>query len=150
TSFPPRECGIASYSSDLINALSDKFDGSFDLIVCPLESNEERHTYDQTPKYTLDVSDRESFLKTAFQINANPDIKIVLLQHEFGFFVDRESELLAFLAELEKQVVICMHTVLPNPDHKLRGQVKEIIDAATSIIVMTGISADILVQDYGI
>src|SRR5690606_1507322 len=55
-----------------------------------------------------------------------------------------------FLTKLEKDVVICLHTVLPNPDNKLRGHVKEIINTARSIIVMTAISAEILVNDYGI
>ena len=35
TSFPPRECGIATYSQDLLNALANKFD-NFKLSVCAL------------------------------------------------------------------------------------------------------------------
>lgn len=150
TSFPPRECGIASYSQDLVKALKDKFKRSFDIMICPLESNEEQHIYDPSPKYALNVSDYNSFIETALQINKNQNIKIVLLQHEFGFFNERESELKTFLTMLQKEVVVCFHTVLPNPDIKLKKHVTDIIDVAKSILVMTGISSDILVSQYGI
>jgi hypothetical protein len=53
TSYPPRECGIATYSQDLIKALENKFKGSFKIIICPLESKNEVHQYDQEIKYRL-------------------------------------------------------------------------------------------------
>ena len=43
TSFPPRECGIATYSQDLIKALKNKFNHSFKISICPLESDSEKH-----------------------------------------------------------------------------------------------------------
>ena len=51
TSFPPRECGIATYSQDLIRALENKFKGSFKISICPLESENEVHQYDLEIKY---------------------------------------------------------------------------------------------------
>ena len=43
SSYPPRECGIANYSQDLVNALNDKFENSFKVNVCPIESDVEQH-----------------------------------------------------------------------------------------------------------
>ncbi len=40
TSYPPRECGIATYSQDLLKALNNKFSNTFSLKVCALESGE--------------------------------------------------------------------------------------------------------------
>ena len=34
TSYPPRECGIATYSQDLIESLKNKFSNSLSIKVC--------------------------------------------------------------------------------------------------------------------
>jgi hypothetical protein len=44
TSFPPRECGIATYSQDLIHALNLQFEDSFITSICALESANEKHS----------------------------------------------------------------------------------------------------------
>src|SRR5436190_12196953 len=45
TSYPSRECGIATYSHDLVKALNSKFDQSFTISICALESENEKYTY---------------------------------------------------------------------------------------------------------
>lgn len=45
TSFPPRECGIATYSQDLVDALNNQFENSFTCTICALESETEQHIY---------------------------------------------------------------------------------------------------------
>jgi hypothetical protein len=45
TTYPPRQCGIATYSEDLIKALNDHYVDSFSIKVCALENDNERHTY---------------------------------------------------------------------------------------------------------
>jgi hypothetical protein len=92
TSFPPRECGIATYSQDLITALKNQFENSFTCSICALESESEQHNYKQQPKYILNTDNRNSFVKTAFLINKDEHIKLVVMQHEFGFFAKKEKE----------------------------------------------------------
>ena len=60
TSFPPRECGIATYSQDLITALNNQFHQSFNCSICALESNTEKHEYKHQPKYILNTEKRLS------------------------------------------------------------------------------------------
>ena len=43
TTYPPRECGIATFSEDLIRAIETKFGESFSVKVCALESSSEQH-----------------------------------------------------------------------------------------------------------
>jgi len=38
TSYPNRECGIATFSQDLINAIKNKFGSTYSLKVCALEA----------------------------------------------------------------------------------------------------------------
>ena len=69
TSYPPRVCGIATYSQDLIKALNNKFSNSLSIKVCALESGEMDYKYSDDVKYTLKTSDSASYGKLAMKIN---------------------------------------------------------------------------------
>jgi glycosyltransferase involved in cell wall biosynthesis len=150
TSFPPRECGIATYSQDLISAINNKFSNSLTIKVCALESNGTTYPYPDEVEYILKTSVAKDYEKLTTKINLNSDIKIVLIQHEFGFFQKQEKPFLRLLNEVTKPVVIVFHTVLPHPVEQLKIKVQSIASACESIIVMTQTSVDILTRDYGI
>ena len=150
TSYPPRECGIATYSQDLITALNKKFSNSFNIGICALESEDEKHDYTSEIEYILNVDNPGSFASLAKNINDDPDIRIVMIQHEFGFFEKKKDEFVQFLSDLTKSVVIVFHTVLPHPNESLKENVQEISGLVESIVVMTNSSAGILTSDYRI
>ena len=150
TSFPPRECGIATYSQDLITALDNKFSNSLSIKVCALESGEANYPYPPEVKYILNTSIAADYKKLATTINKDYHIKIVVIEHEFGFYIEQEHAFIQLLYELSKPVVIVFHTVLPHPDEKLKSKVKSIAIICESIIVMTHNSAQILMDDYGV
>ncbi len=150
TSYPPRECGIATYSQDLIKALKNKFNRSFKISICPLESENENHTYTDEIKYVLNTTHSTAFKSLAKNINENNDIRMVMIQHEFGFFDKKEADFNKFLDSLIKPIVIVFHTVLPNPSESLKLKVEQIAAISESIIVMTNSSAQVLIIDYGI
>lgn len=150
TSYPPRECGIATYSQDLIKSVNNKFSKSFSIKVCALETGDTSYKYPEEVKYVLNTSLAESFEKLAISINNDNAIKMVLIQHEFGFYHKQGNAFLKFLFELSKPIAIVFHTVLPNPDEKLKAKVKAIATICESIIVMTNRSAEILKSDYSL
>jgi len=151
TSFPPRECGIATYSQDLIHSIEKKFGHSFSIKVCALESPEEKFTYDDKVSYTLDTSVQSEYPLLADKINQNEKIKIIVVQHEFGFYqLNSGNDFLQFLHQLTKSVIIVFHTVLPRPDEAFKTMVRNLADVCKSVIVMTNTSKGILEQDYDI
>lgn len=151
SSYPPRECGIATYSQDLLNAIKEKFENSFSLKVCALENKDSKYTYPEEVKYILNTTDYLQYTKMAEKINADEKIKLVFIQHEFGLFEGAYGEnILYFLHSLNKPIVIAFHTVLPNPDHKRKQIVKAIAAISKSIVVMTNNSNDILQNDYDV
>lgn len=150
TSYPPRECGIATYSQDLMKALNNKFDHTFDLKICPIESENERHIYLDEVKYVLNIDSPKSFVQLAESINEDPEIKLVMIQHEFGLFIEKDGDFIQFLNIILKPVCLVFHTVLPNPDIHLKSNVRQIFEVCESIIVMTHTSEEILINDYGL
>jgi len=148
TSYPPRECGIATYSQDLIKSLNNKFSNSFSIKVCALESGDTDYSYPEEVKYILKTSLAAEYEKLASDINNDKLVEIVLIQHEFGFYEKQEQAFLQFISKLSKPVVLVFHTVLPKPDEVFKSKVKSIASVCISIIVMTNTSAEILTRDY--
>lgn len=149
SSYFPKECGIAVYSKNLLQALSEKFDNSFSFKVCALEREETSRKYPDEVKFILNTSNAEQQIQIAERINKDENIKIVFIQHEFSLFEGKHGEnILYFLYSLMKPIIITFHTVLPNPDHKRKQIVKGIAAAANNILVMTNHSVDILIKDY--
>lgn len=151
SSYPPRECGIATYSQDLIKAMNNKFSNSFNIKVCALEYGSSELKYPDEVKYTLDTTSHVlNYMKLVQKINDDTRIHVVVIEHEFGLFNGHESSFLQLLYEVSKPVVVVFHTVLPNPDEQLKNKVKNIVAACQSIVVMTTASSDILIKEYGI
>lgn len=150
TTYPPRECGIATYSQDLIKAFNNKFSQSFHIGICALESNSEHQIYEDDIKFILNTDQAEAYLALAKKINNNTDIQIVLIQHEFGFFKKNETAFKQLLKTINKPIIIVFHTVLPNPNDALKLDIQEMAAISKSIIVMTNGSAKILNTVYDI
>ena len=150
TTYPPRECGIATYSQDLIVALTNKFNDSFRISVCALESDTEHHSYPENVKYTLNTDDASDFDYIADCINNDAGVRIVLIQHEFGLFRNNEPKFREFLGAITKPVMVVFHTILPNPGEMFRMRVTQIAEVAQCVIVMTNSSAQILANEYEI
>ena len=149
SSYPPRECGIATYSQDLLSALNQQFDGSFELQVCALESSFTDHQYPREVTHTLKADIPAEYTALADKINADKRINLVLIQHEFGLFrMDKEESFVMLIQSLKKSVVTVFHTVLPNPDANRKAHVQKIGLFSDSLIVMTNHAADILKNEY--
>jgi glycosyltransferase involved in cell wall biosynthesis len=156
TSYPPRECGIATYSQDLLTALNNQFKDSFKLTVCALESgtaqfSDAHYAYPDEVKYILSTDDVLGYVELSHTINKDTNISLVLVQHEFGFFQHSgENAFVQFLFRLNKPAVVVFHTVLPQPTEGVRMNVRHIAAASASVVVMTQNSAHILSDVYGI
>jgi hypothetical protein len=96
TSFPPRECGIANYSSDLLNALRGKFGNTYKLSVCALESDTQHYNYPSNPRFVFNTDRSKGFQNIVEQINDANEIQVVVVQHEFGFFGKNQAALMDF------------------------------------------------------
>ena len=151
TSYPPSECGIATYTQDLMTAINDKFCKSFSLRVCALEGKETNLQYPNEVKYVLNTTEFEDYDSLAQKINADGNLDIVFIQHEFGLYGGNYGDyLLQFLAEINKTVITTFHTVLPNPTDDLKRVVQSIATLSNGLVVMTKNSANILMKEYDI
>ena len=150
TTYPPRECGIATFSQDLIQAVVRQFGKSYSVKICAVESDSEQHSYNKEVAYTLNTSVSASFTTLTRQLNDDPETAVVLVQHEFGLYIKQEEAFLQMLENLNKPVVLVFHTVLSRPSAALRQCVDRIATACLKLVVMTRSSANILQNEYRI
>lgn len=150
TSYPPRECGIATYANDLYNSLNNKFYQSFSLHICALEQENVTYSYPPEVKYKLDTSKAENYIQLANQLNASEQVQLIIVQHEFGFYHGYDSLFQTFLQSLSKPVIIALHTVLGKPSYALKEYIQLMLKASIKTIVMTKNAATILNEDYAI
>lgn len=148
TTYPPRVCGIATFSYDLIKAINKKFKNDYVVQVCAVESEIEKHSYDDTVKYVLNSSVKTDFDIISKKINHDTDIDLICIQHEFGLYSENPKSFLKFVQTITKPIVIVFHTVLSHPKNSSREYLKNIIDACQAVVVMTHSSSAILQNEY--
>jgi len=149
--FPPRACGIATFTKDLTDAMDEKFRPLLKSEVLAINDNEACYNYNDKVKFQLDETDIDAYIRLAREINNSNAIKIVNIQHEFGIFGgENGSHILYFLDTIEKPVVITLHTVEANPDEHKKWLVQSIASSCSAVVVMAKEAARILQEDYGI
>ena len=150
--FPPRQCGIATFTADLTNAIDQMFGPSVKSKIAAMNLTELSH-FPYPDKVILQISQprEEDYVNAANKLNQLKEVKLVSIQHEFGIFGGKYgSHLLLFMKKLQKPIVTTFHAVLPTPDEKMRNIVQSIMKYSKGIIVMTHSSKEILKNDYGL
>ncbi len=150
--FPPRECGIATFTADLVGSFDDLFRPREETKVIAMDA-EGSPDYAYPGKVFMQIAenDPEQYAAAARKLNASPEVKLVSVQHEFGIFGRNDGEnIIVFLKELKKPVTVTCHTVLPNPSENIKRIMCEISEHAGRLIVMTQTSKQLLESIYGI
>nr|WP_314895570.1 glycosyltransferase [uncultured Flavobacterium sp.] len=151
SSYPPRECGLATFSNDIANAVRIVFGDTLPVEVCALQNSEQQFEYNDEVTYILPVDSLEHYRMIAEKINERNDIALVCIQHEFGLFRGEYGDyILSFILALNKPIITVFHTVLPNPDGKRKKIVHAIADLSDRIVVLTKNSQAILTNDYNV
>jgi len=152
TTFPPRKCGIATFTHDVSSAMDEMLSPTIKSKIIALNPNEVL-TYPYPKKVIMQLTqDNENeYVQIARKINRMDEVRLVSIQHEFGIFGGEFGDyLVPFVQTLRKPSVINFHTVLPNPDEERYKVVRLLAENVSAITVMTGLSKKILIQDYSV
>lgn len=147
-SYPPRECGIATFTRDLVSAVNRLHPAASGRIVAVTDPGK-IYDYPAAVDWQIQRDDPASYKAAADLVNAGP-YEVVNIQHEYGLFGGSNgSHLFHFLDRLRKPVVLSMHTTLPNPNAELREVTRALLDRARRTVVLARTAMDILARDYG-
>ena len=139
----PRRCGIATFTTDLCDAIHAEF-GTTELLALPVNDTEGGYTYPARVRFALSQDDLDSYHRAADFLNFS-NIDLVCLQHEFGIFGGRAGGyILELLRRLQMPFATTLHTVLRDPDPDQHAVMQEIVTLSDRVIVMSQQSVDIL------
>lgn len=139
----PRRCGIATFTTDLCDAIHAEFGGT-ELLALPVNDTEEGYEYPARVRFELSEANLASYRQAADFLNFS-NIDLVCLQHEYGIFGGRAgAHILELLRRLRMPFATTLHTVLRDPNPDQRAVMEEITNLSDRLIVMSQQSATIL------
>ncbi len=148
-SYPPRECGIATFTKDVVDSYNRAFGVSSEVIAID-EPGAEMRRYGPEVVARLSEQDRYSYGTVADTINRD-SADLVNVQHEYGLFGGERGEwLIDLMRAVRKPVVVTLHTVLPNPDETMLRVTRELCDAAARVVALSETGRTLLESVYGV
>jgi glycosyltransferase involved in cell wall biosynthesis len=145
----PRECGIATFTTDLCTALAAEF-GEGRLFAIPVNDPDSSYEYPEQVRLELAQEDLASYERAAEFLNFNGN-DLVCLQHEYGIFGGAAGRyILALLRKLKMPLVTTLHTVLREPDADQRIVLEEIAQLSDRLVVMSELAAQLLREVYAV
>lgn len=150
STYPPRECGIATFTHDLFH-FCRKIPGSkFNCKIAALNlSSLDTYKYPSEVVWEVDQNSKQDYLNLAHAINNDHSISGVILQHEYGIFGGVVGEnILFFMRNCKKPTLTTLHTALPTPDPTMKKVTAEIIKLSDTIVVLTTSSKEIIEHVY--
>jgi glycosyltransferase involved in cell wall biosynthesis len=149
---PPRQCGIATFSRDLEQALIAA-DPSARIHWAAINEATSIHPYGPEVVWRIRQGQPTSYRQVAEELNTAA-VDVVSLQHEFGLYGTwgdpYEDHLIRFLEVLRKPLVTTLHSVLPDPSPSVRASVERLAQRSQKLIVMAERARSLLVDEYGI
>lgn len=147
--YPPRECGIATFTKDVV-ASYDQRSGRTSEIIAIDEPGAPFRTYPSEVIAHLVQDDRDSYREIASFVNEHP-CDALNIQHEYGLFGGDEGEwVIDLIALVRKPVIVSLHTVLPKPSPTHLRVARTICATASAIVVLSETGRDILVDTYDV
>ncbi|MGD9496011.1 MAG: glycosyltransferase [Armatimonadota bacterium] len=144
----PRQCGIATFTADLRNAVAAHMAGPVRVVA--LSDTPEGYHYPDSVWLDLAQHDRAQYRRVAEMLNMR-QIDVVCVQHEFGIFGgEAGAYLLDLLRRLHMPVVTTLHTVLREPSPQQRRVLEGIAAVSDRVVVMSERAIDFLESIYGV
>ncbi len=145
----PRQCGIATFTTDLSDAIAAEFSG-FDCFVIAMNDAGRRHAYPPRVRFEIAESDIASYRGAAEFLNVNK-VDVVSVQHEYGIFGGKAGNyLLTLLRKLRVPIVTTVHTILGKPDSMQRRAMNEIARLSRRLVAMSAHGAALLHNVHGV
>src|SRR5271154_6922672 len=143
----PRHCGIATFTTDLCEAISAEY-GTSRLLALPVNDTDQGYDYPARVRWSLAQDDVTSYQEAAAFLNFN-NIDMVCLQHEYGIFGGLAgSHILHLLRRLKMPVVTTLHTILREPDPNQLAVMEEIAELSDRLVVMSQLSSQFLQEIF--
>ena len=154
STYPPRECGIATFNNNLMHAISANFPerrnlshGGF-VVALNDSDNLQEYEYPEEVKYVIRQNHQKDYIRAANYINTS-SAEICIMEHEFGIYGGESGiYILPLINRLEKPLISILHTVLKDPSYVQKIIIREIAEQSAKVIVMSKRAVEFLTAIY--
>jgi Glycosyltransferase len=145
STYPPRECGLATFTEDLVKALTP----GASVAPCVIAVGQAEKYADPRVQFVLDQHERAAYARAARWANRHADL--VVMEHEYGIFGGDCGEYVLDLAKaLTVPLVVTTHTVLAAPSPKQRMVLRELGRLSAKVVTMAKSAIPILEETYAV
>src|SRR6185436_3168824 len=145
----PRQCGIATFTTDLREAFSARFP-EIQAMVLAMNDSSEGYAYPEQVRYELRENHLFDYERAANFLNQQA-VDAISLQHEYGIFGGKWGRnILTLLLNVNAPVVTTLHTVLEKPEPEQYEVLREVARLSNRIVVMSEHSKKDLISIYGV
>jgi glycosyltransferase involved in cell wall biosynthesis len=107
------------------------------------------YKYPREVQWEIDQNNKTDYINLAKTVNNDRFISGVILQHEYGIFGGNQGEnILYFMKNCKKPMVVALHTALPLPSTKMKEVTSKIVELASTLVVLTQSSKNIITNLY--
>ena len=143
STYPPRHCGIAAFTSDLAANTSNREVVALHLPEQPTS------TYPIEVHHRIRRDEPDDYLRTAEALRRC--VGVVSIQHEYGIWGGEDGGyVLDFVGALRVPSVTTLHTVLQHPTPGQRAVLSELVAGTDATVVMSRSAANLLTSAYGV
>lgn len=148
STYPPRQCGIATFTQDLVNAIDAN--GSVDTNIIAINNFKCKKNYSNKVIYQINQSNKKDYIALARKLN-HSSIDLLVIEHEYGIYGgDHGDYILDLLNNVDIPVITTLHTVLAEPNDKQKLIVKALAAKSAKIITMAKNTSRLLNTVYGV
>lgn len=145
STIPPRECGIATFTQDIIDAID--LNGVVNTNVIAVNNSVQRD-YSDKVIYEINQKDQNDYIELAHKLN-NSNIDILVIEHEYGIYGgDHGDYILDLVNNINIPVITTLHTILTEPNDKQKSIIKALSDKSAKIITMAKNTSKLLQTIY--
>lgn len=148
--YPPRECGIGTFTQNLAHAMLDNGEGVKEIMVFAMNDHNQKYLYPPEVKLSINQEQQTDYLEAVNYINLS-GADACILEHEFGIFGGQSGVyILPLLHRLNIPLITTLHTILETPSYNEKAILKEICKMSDKIVVMSHKAIRFLMEIYDV
>lgn len=147
-SYVPRQCGIATFTSDLVEAIAAHT--NHECLVVAMSDEVGRYEYPERVAFEIDQREIESYRECARNLK-KAGVTSICVQHEYGIYGGEAGDyLMELLDRVDVPVIATLHTILENPNPAQRRSLDRLAARCAKLVVMSERGAQMLNRVHGI
>lgn len=144
---PPRECGLATFTQDLIDAIDAIGIVNTNFIAV---NNSKHREYSNKVIYEINQNNQKDYAELAQKLN-HSNIDLLVIEHEYGIYGgDHGDYILDLVNNIDIPVITTLHTILREPNDKQKLIIKTLGEKSAKIITMAKNTSELLKTIYGV